>query len=94
VDVGALQRGLAFITIALALFATVDSLRLAVTFPWIFDPAWTRFQGVGQGANIVCLAALVLLPQGHRARPWMWVGVIGGLGYVVLALIARSSNPA
>jgi hypothetical protein len=37
---------------------------------------------------------LVLLPQGHRARPWLWVGVIGGLGYVVLALIARWSYPA
>ena len=93
-DVRALQRGLAFVALALGLFVTVDSLRLAVTHPWIFDPAWTRFQTVGGGVNLVFLNALVLLPPGHRSRPWLWVGVIGALGYVVLALIARSLNPA
>ena len=88
-DVRVLQRGLAFFALALGLFVAVDSLRLAVTRPWIFDPAWTRFQGVGGGANIVFLMWLVLLPEGHRARPWLWVGVIGALGYVVLVLIAQ-----
>ena len=93
-DVRAWQRGLAFVVLALAVFGAVGSLRLAVTRPWIFDPAWTRFLGVGQGANMVFLMWLVLLPEGHRARPWLWVGVISSLGYVVYALIARSLNPA
>ena len=61
-DVRALQRGLAFFVLALGLVVTVDSLRLAVTRPWISDPAWTRFQGFGGGATSVGLALINLLP--------------------------------
>lgn len=35
------------------------------------------------------MALIALLPQGHRARPWIWAGHCAAMGYVPLALIAR-----
>ena len=94
VELLAIRRIGAYVVIGVSLFLAGFSMGQAVGPPFITHPAWARFRGVGQGAVLVFLMSLGLLPQGHRPRPWLWVGVIGALGYVVLALIARSTYPA
>jgi len=52
----------------------------------------TRFGSADDSAPSAALAGiavLVLLPQGHRVRPWLWAGMIAALAYSRLALIAR-----
>ena len=44
----------------------------------------------GRGvAAVVALALIAPLPQGDRARPWIWAGHGAAMGYVLLAMIAR-----
>lgn len=93
-DVRIVVRGFAWLAIVLAAYAAVASLHLALTRPWIFEPAWARFVGVALPAAVVALTSMSLLPQGHRARPWLWVGHGVAMGYVWLALFARWANLA
>ena len=93
-DVRIVLRGFAWFAIVLGAYAAVASLHVALTRPWIFEPAWARFVGFAGPAALVALVSTILLPQGQRARPRLWVGHGVGVGYVWLALIARWANLA
>ena len=82
-----------FVWLGVALLLTGLQLVLAIALP-VHEPAWTNFAGAALGAGLAGQAALHVVPQGHRARPWPWASQIALMAFAGLALIASFARLA
>jgi len=82
------RRRLAIAVLAASLILMVFTVGAALTGP-ADQSVWARFRQPANGAAVIFVMSLVLLPTGHRARPWLWVGVVGAVGFTMVGMIAR-----
>jgi len=80
------QRRLAIAVLAASLILMVFTVGAALTGP-ADQSVWARFRQTAIGAIVIFGISLGLLPTGHRARSWLWVGVVGAVGFTLVAMI-------
>ncbi len=85
VDPPTISRRALYVWLGFALVLTGVQLLLAIGFP-VDEPVWTDFAGAALAAGLAGQSTLHLLPQEHRARPWLWAVQIALLAFASLAL--------